>query len=238
MTLTFSYHNNVTSAGRLQPIHSELSQWNRDSFSQGKTEALLGSLKAWKPGQHAHVVRATLVFFNTLSLAGNSGRLTWVKHSSRKSRVTYCYSNCVCSIFVCPHNGLAASVWDKSFTLQATWQNLCSAWSSTSSSWSSSSLSSSLSELNLVRRTSARALRHRLLSQNISVIPHCPSLPSDCTVCVCVCVCVCMCIFCIIMNTCRYIYIFCNIFHLDVHYVCMLVQRFELQGRRFTNFHY
>ena len=31
---------------------------------------------------------------------------------------------------------------------------------------------------------------------------------------------------------------FYNIFHLDVHYVCMLVQRFESQGRRFTNFHY
>ena len=36
-----------------------------------------------------------------------------------------------------------------------------------------------------------------------------------------------------------------NIFHLDVHYVCyiytivtMLVQCFELQGRRFTHFHY
>ena len=31
-----------------------------------------------------------------------------------------------------------------------------------------------------------------------------------------------------------------NIFHLDVHYVCytMLVQRFEPQGRRFTDFHY
>ena len=29
-----------------------------------------------------------------------------------------------------------------------------------------------------------------------------------------------------------------NIFHLDVHYVCMLVQCFEPQGRRFTNFHY
>ena len=25
-----------------------------------------------------------------------------------------------------------------------------------------------------------------------------------------------------------------NIFHLDVHYVCMLVQHFEPQGRRFT----
>ena len=31
---------------------------------------------------------------------------------------------------------------------------------------------------------------------------------------------------------------FYNIFHLDVHYVCMLVQRFEPQGRRFTNFYY
>ena len=29
-----------------------------------------------------------------------------------------------------------------------------------------------------------------------------------------------------------YIYIY-NIFHLDIHYVCMLVQRFEPQGRRF-----
>ena len=31
-----------------------------------------------------------------------------------------------------------------------------------------------------------------------------------------------------------------DIFHLDVHYVCytVLVQRFEPQGRRFTNFHY
>ena len=31
-----------------------------------------------------------------------------------------------------------------------------------------------------------------------------------------------------------------NIFHLNVHYVCytMLVQHSELQGMRFTNFHY
>ena len=29
-----------------------------------------------------------------------------------------------------------------------------------------------------------------------------------------------------------------NIFNLDVHYICMLVQRFEPQGRRFTNFRY
>ena len=32
--------------------------------------------------------------------------------------------------------------------------------------------------------------------------------------------------------------IYIYIFHLDVHYVCMLVRRFEPQGRRFTNFHY
>ena len=40
-------------------------------------------------------------------------------------------------------------------------------------------------------------------------------------------------------NPCRYLFssFFDNIFHLDVHYVCMLVQRFEPQGRRFTNFH-
>ena len=31
---------------------------------------------------------------------------------------------------------------------------------------------------------------------------------------------------------------FDKIFHHDVHYVCMLVQRFEPQGRRFTNVHY
>ena len=35
-----------------------------------------------------------------------------------------------------------------------------------------------------------------------------------------------------------YLFIFDTVFHLDVHYVCMLVQRFEPQGRRFTNFHY
>ena len=29
-----------------------------------------------------------------------------------------------------------------------------------------------------------------------------------------------------------------NNFHLDVHYVCMPVQRFEPQGRRFTKLHY
>ena len=74
-------------------------------------------------------------------------------------------------------------------------------------------------------------------SQNISVKPHCPSLLSVCTVCVCKHV-------HLLHNYAWtlvdiYIFIFLdNIFHLDVHYVCMLVQRFEPQGRRFTNFHY
>ena len=52
--------------------------------------------------------------------------------------------------------------------------------------------------------------------------------------CVCVCVCVCLCVCVCVLN-----FLFLdNIFHLNVHYVCMLVQRFEPQGRRFTNFHY
>ena len=57
----------------------------------------------------------------------------------------------------------------------------------------------------------------------------------------CVCVCVYVCIFCIIMLEHLSIYpsfFLDNIFHLDVHYVCMFVQHFEPQGRRFTNFHY
>ena len=42
-------------------------------------------------------------FFSTsLSLAGNSSRLTWVKHSRRS----------VCNIFLCPDNGVAAIVLD------------------------------------------------------------------------------------------------------------------------------
>ena len=55
--------------------------------------------------------------------------------------------------------------------------------------------------------------------------------------CVRACVCVCVCIFCIIMlehlsiYTFFIFYFFDSIFHLDVQYVCMLVQRF-------TNFHY
>ena len=53
------------------------------------------------------------------------------------------------------------------------------------------------------------------------------------------CVCVCVCISSIVFkNPCRYLLLLDNIFHLDVHYVCMLVQCFETQGRPFTIFHY
>ena len=77
-------------------------------------------------------------------------------------------------------------------------------------------------------------------------------------VCVCVCVCVRVCasaralIFCIVMlepllmsalGVCSFSFLFLfsnNILHLDVHYVCytILFQRFESQGRCFTNVHY
>ena len=64
-------------------------------------------------------------------------------------------------------------------------------------------------------------------------------------VCVCVCMCVCVCvrarIFCIVMlEPLSTVFSPDNIFHLDVHYACytMLVQRYEPQGRRLTNFHY
>ena len=62
----------------------------------------------------------------------------------------------------------------------------------------------------------SKANSRHFSSQNISVKPHCPSLPSVCTVYVCVraymcvraCVCVCMCIFCIIMHEHLLIYTF------------------------------
>ena len=68
-------------------------------------------------------------------------------------------------------------------------------------------------------------------------------------VCVCACVCVCECVCVHLLHNYAWthvdislffllLFFFDNIFHLDVHYVCMLVQGFELQGRRFTNFHY
>ena len=98
----------------------------------------------------------------------------------------------------------------------------------------------------------SKVISRHFSSQNISVKPHCPSLPSVCTVYVCVCVCVCVCarthacvcvcIFCIIMlqhlSIYTFFFFFIDIFHLDVHYVCMLVQCFEPHGRRSTNFHY
>ena len=50
----------------------------------------------------------------------------------------------------------------------------------------------------------------------------------------CVCVCAYLCV-----KRCQYcVCVFYNIFHLNVHYVCMLVQHFEPQSRRFTNVHY
>ena len=52
------------------------------------------------------------------------------------------------------------------------------------------------------------------------------------------CVCVCVCVFCTVMRDTLSILFFYNIFHLDVHYVCMLVQCFEPHGRCFTNVHY
>ena len=35
-----------------------------------------------------------------------------------------------------------------------------------------------------------------------------------------------------------FFFFFDNIFHLNIHYVCMFVQHFEPQGRCFTSFHY
>ena len=47
----------------------------------------------------------------SLSLAENSGHLTWVRHSSCK-RAALAIPVSVCSVFLCPNNGMAASVWD------------------------------------------------------------------------------------------------------------------------------
>ena len=69
----------------------------------------------------------------------------------------------------------------------------------------------------------------RHFSQNISVKPHCPSLLYS--------VCVCVCILQLYVPL-FYKKNFYYIFHLNVHYVCMLFQRFEPQGRRFTNVPY
>ena len=81
----------------------------------------------------------------------------------------------------------------------------------------------------------SKANSRHFSSQNISVKPCCPKFLSVCTVCVCVHTCISSIVF---KKNCWYLLFLYNIFHLDVHYVCMLVQRFEPQGRRFTNFHY
>ena len=60
------------------------------------------------------------------------------------------------------------------------------------------------------------------------ILPHCPSLLSVCTVCVCI-------SGIVFKNPIAFLFFLDNIFHLDVHYVCMLVKRFEPKGRRFTN---
>ena len=49
-------------------------------------------------------------FSTSLSLAGISGRLIRVRHSSRCAALPTLIS--VCSIFVCPNNGMATSVYD------------------------------------------------------------------------------------------------------------------------------
>ena len=57
--------------------------------------------------------------------------------------------------------------------------------------------------------------------------------------CVCVCVCASLCIIMLVhLSISLKKKKMDNIFHLDVHYVCMLVQHFVSQGRRFTDFHY
>ena len=85
-------------------------------------------------------------------------------------------------------------------------------------------------------------------SQNISVKPHCPSLPSVCTVCVRVCACacvracvracvhVCVCIFCIIMLEHLSIYLlfssssFLITFSISMYIMCVCL--FSALGRR------
>ena len=47
-----------------------------------------------------------------ISLAENLGRLTRVRHSSRKSSAAMPIPIGVCSVFVCPNNGMAARVGD------------------------------------------------------------------------------------------------------------------------------
>ena len=83
---------------------------------------------------------------------------------------------------------------------------------------------------------STTSIRSRWVGERDGVVVVGQIFLSVCTVCVCVCVC----IFCIIMLEHLSVYkknCFDNIFRLDIHYVCMLVLRFEPQGRCFTNSH-
>ena len=50
---------------------------------------------------------AFLSALQSLSLAGNAGGLTGLRHSSRRSSATIAIS--VCGIFLCPNNGVAAT---------------------------------------------------------------------------------------------------------------------------------
>ena len=85
------------------------------------TKRFISFLKFIRTRTHAHThthththVRTharTYIYSTSLSLVGNSGGLTWVRHNSRKSSATHSYQ-CVYRIFVCPNNGMAARVWD------------------------------------------------------------------------------------------------------------------------------
>ena len=61
-----------------------------------------GGAGAWNASFFLFVCFFIHFFYTSLSLAGNSSRLNWVKHSRRS----------VCSIFLCPDNGVAAIVLD------------------------------------------------------------------------------------------------------------------------------
>ena len=52
-----------------------------------------------------------LVFCTPLSRVRNSGHLIWVRHGSCRTSATHS-CQCVCAIFLCPDNGITASVWN------------------------------------------------------------------------------------------------------------------------------
>ena len=51
-----------------------------------------------------------LYFSTSLSFAGNSSRLTWVRHSSSKSSATHSYQGVQCFFFVRPGDGILLPV--------------------------------------------------------------------------------------------------------------------------------